>query len=131
MLPAHWDESFTLRTGVECTPAVFEGASLQNIRAIPASSGSLLAWNQTVFHWGGRASKLAQNPRCNVSVEFQRGDKPLLSRPLIDPEVLPPFQLRLGLIGHLIRQYAPFHKFHAPEILCLAAALQWKYRRKS
>ena len=31
----------------------------------PAGSGSLLAWNQAVLHWGGRASRLASGPRAS------------------------------------------------------------------
>ena len=130
VLPAHLDESFRRRNGMESGETKFEGVNLQNIRALPAPAGSLLGWNQALYHWGGRASKLGRGPRCSISVEFQRGDKPALSSPLIHPEVLLPFRDRLGLIGHLTRRYAPFHRFHAPEILCLAAALEWKYGAK-
>ena len=103
VLPAHLDERFERR--------VWEGADNivvkkpQDIRALPASAGSLLAWNQAVLHWGGRASRLAGAPRCSAAFEFQRGDKPAFNTPLLDPKVIPPFKERLGLIGKQALQY--------------------------
>ncbi|MET0593184.1 MAG: phytanoyl-CoA dioxygenase family protein, partial [Polyangiaceae bacterium] len=73
MLPAHLDDRFKQR--------VWDGdgnnhvLQPQNIRALPATAGSLLAWNQGVLHWGGRASRLAAGPRSSAAFEFQRGDK--------------------------------------------------------
>jgi Phytanoyl-CoA dioxygenase (PhyH) len=103
ILPAHLDERFKRR--------VFSGEdnnqvrSPQDIRALPASAGSVLAWNQAVLHWGGRASRMAEGPRVSAAFEFQRGNKPAFNTPLLDPKKLPPFRQRLGLIGKQVLQY--------------------------
>jgi hypothetical protein len=110
--------------------AVLAGAQLQHIRALPATPGSLLAWNQQLLHWGGRASRLATEPRCSIALEFQRGDGPPFENPLIHPEQLPSFHLRLGLSGKLLLKYAPFHRFDSPELRALAVALAWKFGPK-
>src|SRR6476659_1719196 len=119
------------RNTSKCADMVLEGAQLQNIRALPASPGSLLAWNQTLFHWGGRASRMGTEPRCSISLEFQRGDRAPLTTPLIHPTKIPPFYSRLGLVGRKLRKYAPFHGFNTPEMQLLAAGLEWKYGFKS
>lgn len=129
ILPAPWDESFKQRNWATALTEL-EGAQLQNIRALPASPGDLLCWNQALFHWGGRASKLGTGPRCSISVEFQRGDTPPLSSPLIHPRDLLPFHARLGLVGRLFLAYAPFHRVTAPNLVALAAALDWKFAPK-
>jgi hypothetical protein len=131
ILPMKWDENFHRRNTQEGTETVLRGAQLQNIRALPAPPGSLLAWNQALFHWGGRASKMGTEPRCSISVEFQRGDRPPLAPPLIDPAEIPPFHSRLGLVGHMLLAYARYHGFNAAEMQILAVGLEWKYGFKS
>jgi len=131
VLPMQWDDNFHRRNTSKCADMVLEGAQLQNIRALPASPGSLLAWNQTLFHWGGRASRMGTEPRCSISLEFQRGDRAPLTTPLIHPTKIPPFYSRLGLVGRKLRKYAPFHGFNTPEMQLLAAGLEWKYGFKS
>jgi ectoine hydroxylase-related dioxygenase (phytanoyl-CoA dioxygenase family) len=65
MLPAHLDDRFKQRIwDGEGNNQVLQP---QNIRALPAPAGSLLAWNQAVLHWGGRASRLAEGPRSTPS----------------------------------------------------------------
>ncbi|MEY2879803.1 MAG: hypothetical protein RLZZ15_2183 [Verrucomicrobiota bacterium] len=128
VVPAPWDDHFKHREAPTQRLTTLEGAQLQNIRALPAAPGALLSWNQALFHWGGRASKLGTGPRCSISVEFQRGDIAPLASPLIHPEALLPFRARLGLVGHLFRAYTPFHRVTTPEIVALAAALEWKFR---
>jgi hypothetical protein len=103
VLPAHLDDRFKRRVwDGEGNNVVDEP---QNIRAVPAPAGSLLAWNQAVLHWGGRASSLAEAARCSAAFEFQRGDKPPFNSPLLDPRKIPPFLQRLGLIGKQALQY--------------------------
>lgn len=109
---------------------LFSGETLQNIRALPATPGSLLAWNQALLHWGGRASHLGKGPRCSISVEFQRGDRPELQSGLISPFEPLSFQRRLGMMGNLMRQYENFTKLSSPEMRLLAAGLEWKYYPK-
>jgi ectoine hydroxylase-related dioxygenase (phytanoyl-CoA dioxygenase family) len=124
MLPAHLDDRFKQR--------VWDGAgnnqvlAPQNIRAVPATAGSLLAWNQAVLHWGGRASRLAEGPRSSAAFEFQRGDKAPFNRPLLDPKRTPPFQQRLGLVGKQVLQYKHMYPL-TTEIASVAEALQTKF----
>ena len=65
----------------------------------------MLAWNQGLLHWGGRASQLGTAPRSSAAFEFQRGDRAAFNRPLLDPKRMPTFQERLGLIAKQILQY--------------------------
>lgn len=106
----------------------FTDENVQNIRALPAPAGSLLAWNQALVHWGGRASDLGTAPRCSIALQFQRGDVPALEDMLLDPHVLPSLEERVGLIGRLITVFSGFLSF-PPEVRVLATALEWKYWR--
>jgi hypothetical protein len=130
VLPAHWDAD--IRNAATVEPAEFQlaGEALQNIRALTAPAGSLLAWNQLVLHWGGQASERAREPRCSIALQFQRGDREPFATPLLDPRELPPFYSRLGLIGRLLRGYTYFQKLESVELKCLAAALDWSYWRE-
>ena len=124
VLPAHLDERFKLRRwDGDGNIAVKDP---QNIRALPAPSGSMLAWNQAVLHWGGRASSLAGGPRSSIAFEFQRGDKDAFNEPLLDPVELPPFQRRLGLIGKQVLQYEHMYPLPA-EIAAIARTLRTRF----
>jgi hypothetical protein len=124
MLPAHLDDRFKQR--------VWDGEgnnhvlAPQNIRALPATAGSLLAWNQAVLHWGGRASRLALGPRSSAAFEFQRGDKAPFNRPLLDPKKTPPFQQRLGLVGKQVIQYKHMYPL-TPDIALIAETLRSRF----
>jgi hypothetical protein len=124
MLPAHLDDRFKSRT--------WDGegnnhvTAPQNIRALPATAGSVLAWNQAVLHWGGRASRLATGPRSSAAFEFQRGDKAPFNRPLLDPKRTPPFAQRLGLVGKQVLQYRHMYPL-APDIEAMAETLRQKF----
>jgi len=124
MLPAHLDERFEQRRwDGEDNNHVKEP---QNIRALPATAGSLLAWNQAVLHWGGRASRLAAAPRASAAFEFQRGDRPAFNQPLLDPKRTPPFRERLGLIGKQVIQYQHMYPL-APDVQQIAEQLRDQY----
>lgn len=103
VLPAHLDPRFETR--VWDGPDGAAVRSPQDIRALPAGAGSLLAWNQSLLHWGGRASRLAAGPRISLSSEFQRGDRTPYNPPLYDPRTPPGFLTRLGLVGKQLLQY--------------------------
>jgi hypothetical protein len=124
MLPAHLDDRFKQR--------VWDGEgnnqvlAPQNIRALPATAGSFLAWNQAVLHWGGRASRLAEGPRSSAAFEFQRGDKAPFNRPLLDPKRTPAFQQRLGLVGKQVLQYRHMYPL-SPDIEGIAEALRARF----
>lgn len=132
VLPAHRDAGLRAAPG-PLEPADgnyhFSGNELQNIRALPATAGSLLAWHQSLLHWGSRASHLGANPRCSIAAQFQRADVPPFESPLLDPHTLPPFEQRLGLIGHLICIFSGFLPL-PPDVRILGTALEWKYWKK-
>jgi hypothetical protein len=124
VVPAHLDERFSRRKwDGEGNIAVKDP---QNIRALPATPGSLLAWNQGVLHWGGRASRLAKAPRASAAFEFQRGDKPPFNQPLLNPARTPPFQERLGLIGKQVLQYQHMYPL-APDVQRIAELLRDRF----
>lgn len=128
VLPAHLDPGLRNPAVPENGEYHFSGDRIQNIRALPATAGSLLAWNQSLLHWGSRSSNLGAQPRCSIAFQFQRGDRPAFETPLLDPTALPSFQERLGLIGHLICLFSGFLTLPA-EMRILGTALDWKYWR--
>jgi hypothetical protein len=124
MLPAHLDERFKRRIwSGEGNNVVSQP---QDIRALPASAGSVLAWNQAVLHWGGRASRQATEPRVSAAFEFQRGDKPAFNTPLLDPRKTPPFRQRLGLIAKQVLQYKHMYPLTA-DVARLAESLRDRF----
>lgn len=105
MLPAHLDADYfnfkTRETNVNA----------HGIRALPASAGTLLMWNQRVVHWGGTSSTRTHEPRISLAIEFQRADVPPFNTPLIKaPEALLPFDIRLMLIAKQFTQYHHMYK---------------------
>jgi hypothetical protein len=124
MLPAHLDERFKRRNwSGEGNNVV---SAPQDVRALPATAGSVLAWNQAVLHWGGRASRLAEGPRVSAAFEFQRGDKPAFNSPLLDPKKTPPFRQRLGLIAKQVLQYKHMYPLTA-DVARLAEGLRDRF----
>ncbi len=82
---------------------------LQNFRALPAKAGSILGWNQYVFHWGSRSSHWAEEPRINYSMYVQRADV----KPYDDLAINLngnnnfelSFEMRIGLVCRSLWQY--------------------------
>ncbi len=124
VLPAHRDERFLARAWDG--PGNNQVADPQSIRALPATAGSFLAWNQAVLHWGSRASRLAKEPRISAAFEFQRADQPAFNQPLLDPYRLPSFNERLGLIGKQVLQYQHMYPL-APDIEAIAVDLRDRF----
>lgn len=111
VLPAHRDDRFVERRwDGEGNNTVHNP---QDIRALPATAGSMLAWNQAVLHWGSRGSRLGTGPRISAAFEFQRADRPAFNSPLLDPHRIPSFSERLGLIGKQVLQYR--HMYPLPD----------------
>lgn len=78
----------------------------EDVRALPAPAGSMIAWTQYLFHWGSRSSRHAAQPRISFAVYLQRGDIPDY-----EPETHPipanlTFEERLSVICHSLRHYA-------------------------
>jgi len=123
ILPAHLDPNYggTIQKGEKN-----QSINFQDIRALPATAGSVLCWNHAVLHWGGRSSERAPHPRISLAFEFQRSDVEPYQTPLLDPYNLPNFNQRLGLIGKQILQYQHMYPL-SEEIAEVATELENKY----
>ncbi|QLL08435.1 phytanoyl-CoA dioxygenase family protein [Mycobacterium vicinigordonae] len=120
VLPAHLDDRFQERRwDGEGNNVVLRP---QDVRALPATAGSLLAWNQAVLHWGGRGSRMATSPRISAAFEFQRSDCRPFNSPLLDPTRVPTFNERLGLIGKQVLQYRHMYPL-SDEVADVASSL--------
>ncbi len=84
-----------------------------SIRALPASPGDFLIWNQAVIHWGGKTSPYATGSRVSMAFEFQRLDVPAFNTPLIKPRAVLSFEQRLKLIAKQILQYKHMYPLDA------------------
>lgn len=114
MLPATRDpdypKDFSMLIGHDFrTVKHYTPEMLQNFRALPAKAGSVLGWNQYVFHWGSRSSRWAESPRINYSMYVQRADvKPYDDLAINlngDNNFDLTFDLRIGLVCRSIWQY--------------------------
>lgn len=127
LLPAHLDPDIVGRRFDGKAAERFTVENLQNIRALPATAGSLLSWHQEILHWGSRASRRGRQARCSLAHEFQRGDRPTFAGPLFRPGAIPPFSIRVGWIAKLFGNYAKHQNVGTPAVRVLAAALERKF----
>lgn len=93
----------------------------RDARALPANPGDVLAWRQDVWHWGGRSSRYAEEPRVSVGLEFQAGRRARFNKPLIAPMTVPTLDHRLALLGANLKRYQRFVR--NPKLPPLARAL--------
>jgi hypothetical protein len=105
-------------------PDAFEASSLQDVRALPAQAGSVLAWNQYVLHWGGAASKWADGPRMSTGIYVQAADVPLFTDKPVDFDQALPFGKRLALIASNMLLYQQEHRFPAELVEIALRALK-------
>ncbi|QPO10660.1 phytanoyl-CoA dioxygenase family protein [Thalassospira sp. A40-3] len=78
---------------------------LQDIRALPAKPGAVMGWRQDLYHWGGRASPYASEPRISLSLEFQNAAFDPLADQLLGLDHPPVFLERLALIAKQFEKY--------------------------
>ncbi|GAA4329988.1 hypothetical protein GCM10023165_03190 [Variovorax defluvii] len=129
IVPAHMDPGYDIPAGMPEPPAPAFAA-----RALPATPGDYLIWNQRVLHWGGPTSEFAEHPRISMALEFQRGDIPPImqsfqlggDRPplpsLLEQGSRPNFGMRLMLIARQILQYQHMYGL-SEELAHLSTAL--------
>jgi len=117
LVPMHLDPDVT-RPGVHLLVH-----NVQELRALPAAAGSMLAWNQNILHWGARSSRLAAGPRISMACQFQRARPPVLGRPVFPPFPAPRFDLRVFLVARAILGYGTMTPI-APELRELAQELK-------
>lgn len=84
---------------------------VQDVRCLPAQAGSLLGWRQDLWHWSGRSSKYAKEPRISVSLEFQNRAFDPLCPPLYDLDQPPKPEERLKLICGQFGKYDHMERF--------------------
>ena len=83
----------------------------QDIRALPAQAGSVLAWNQYVLHWGGTCSKWAKNPRISTGIYLQSGDREPYVDKLVSFDQPLSFEKRLAMIASNLLNYEQYHHY--------------------
>ena len=99
ILPAHQDINYP--NNLQNTGP----SNLQDIRAIPAKAGSIIVWNEAVYHWGGRSSKYATHTRMAMALAFQNSASEPFEKPLLKALELPSFEERLSLIAYQMLRY--------------------------
>jgi ectoine hydroxylase-related dioxygenase (phytanoyl-CoA dioxygenase family) len=95
VLPGHLDPLYP-HGGSEMDRKI--AVDLQDIRALPAGAGSILCWNTSLLHWGGRSSRRAKHPRLSFAVYFQSRRIPPLHFTAIDIPSPIPFKHRIYLV---------------------------------
>ncbi len=98
VVPANADRAFR-STERDVNPEHFD---LQDIRAVPAKAGSVLAWSTHLAHWGSRGSADSATTRMSATMYFQRADVPPFDESIFDPAGPVPLDDRLRwVIGAL------------------------------
>jgi len=105
MVPAHLDSTYGTERDREYQFPIHAA------RALPASPGDYLCWNQAVFHWGSGGSEFSDQPRMSMALEFQRGDIAPFNEPLLPQSPFPDFSMRLPLVAKQILQYQHMYGF--------------------
>ena len=124
MLPAGLDENYKGDLLIQTV------SNFQDIRALPARAGDILGWNEAVFHWGGRSSKLANEPRISMATVYQGAKLDPFEWPLMNPGAIPPFIERVGMIGQQFLRfqvqntYTPSTEHLAKELSVLSEPIQ-------
>lgn len=101
-----------------------EDVSLQDVRALPAGPGAVMGWRQDLYHWGGRASQHATEPRISLSLEFQNAAFAPLAERLLNLEQAPEFIDRLVLIANQFEKYQHMQSIDADTVSWAKAVLE-------
>jgi len=99
LLPLQYDPNFPDNL---CKYGV---VNYQDIRAVPTKAGDILAWNEAVYHWGGRSSKHGTYSRISIAASFQRADCKSFETPLLKPMAMPSGKQKLSLIASQLLRY--------------------------
>lgn len=104
VLPANRDPTYFNGNDIRLSENVWPDI-LPNIRALPVQAGSVLIWNQAIWHWGSKTSSRVTEPRISLSIEFQSRKSNLLNVPVSNPLLFPTYDERLALVAKQILQY--------------------------
>ncbi|WP_430474746.1 phytanoyl-CoA dioxygenase family protein [Thalassospira lucentensis] len=102
-----------------------EDVFLQDVRALPTGPGAVMGWRQDLYHWGGRASKHASEPRISLSLEFQNAVFDPLADQLLSLETAPKFLDRLSLIASQFEKYQHMQSIDADTVNWAKAVLEY------
>ena len=94
-VPAHRDPNYSQATGHGW--GLYD-VPLEDIRALPAKAGSIVCWNTSLLHWGGRSSHRATHPRISMATYYQSRDVPPYHKVTMDIPSPIPFAYRVYLI---------------------------------
>jgi hypothetical protein len=98
VLPGHLDPDYRATRSVPTA-----GVRLQDVRALPAEAGSVLAWTTHLLHWGSRSSPCAKEPRVSIAMYFQSRQVPAYDESAMEVPGCIPFETRLQWIARAIR----------------------------
>jgi hypothetical protein len=87
-------------------------ANFHDVHALPAAPGDVLMWRPDVWHWGGRSSAFAPNPRTSIGFEVYRPGSPVTTPPTQPARELPSFRRRLALCGLNLIRYDATREWH-------------------
>lgn len=76
--------------------------ALQDVRALPAPAGSLIAWSTHLAHWGSCSTPEATGARMSLALYFQRADMPPFDASVFDRGGIVSFAQRMRWIVHSI-----------------------------
>ena len=105
VVPAPWDYEYRNPQAREHV------SSMQHIRALPATAGTVLGWTHALLHWS-TAAAASEPPRISVGFEFVRAGYET-SDERFPPEVFPSLADRCAIIGKQITKYQHMHELPA------------------
>ena len=102
VLPKSKDKGYphTLKFNIE---------TLQHVKALPVKAGSVIGWNQSVFHWGSSNSREATHPRISFAMELSRLSQPRDIPLMMSSDFKPSFEERLRLVATQFVNYKHLH----------------------
>lgn len=89
---------------------VFDINTLQDVKALPVKAGSVIGWNQSVFHWGASNSKYAHDSRMSFAMELRRVSDNDKIAMMLESNKVPSYEARLKLVAMQFVHYEHLHK---------------------
>lgn len=87
----------------------FDITTLQDVKALPVPAGSVIGWNQSVFHWGASNSIEASEPRVSFAMELRRVSRADDIPFMMPSDFFPSFEQRLRLVAMQFVNYKHLH----------------------
>lgn len=87
----------------------FDIGTLQHVKALPVPAGSVIGWNQSVFHWGSSNSREAEAPRISFAMELRPLSQTREIPFMMKSDVFPNFEERIRLVAMQFVNYRHLH----------------------